>query len=101
MQFSGSSGSSNVGPEVKLADATKETNPHVFLEIEIGGDNVGRVEIELFNNICPKTRENFRCLCTGEKGKGGSGKPLHFKDSGFHRIIPGFMCQGGDFTRGN
>ena len=49
----------------------------------------------------PVTSENFRCLCTGEKGVGKSGKPLHFKGSAFHRIIPGFMAQGGDFTRGN
>ena len=49
----------------------------------------------------PKTSENFYCLCTGEKGKGQSGKDLHFKKSAFHRVIPGFMAQGGDFTRGN
>ena len=49
----------------------------------------------------PKTSENFRALCTGEKGMGKSGKPLHFKGCVWHRIIPGFMAQGGDFTVGN
>lgn len=57
--------------------------------------------MELFMDTTPKTAENFRALCTGEKGKGKSGKPLHFKNSTFHRVIPNFMCQGGDFTRGN
>ncbi|RDY01652.1 Peptidyl-prolyl cis-trans isomerase CYP19-3, partial [Mucuna pruriens] len=61
----------------------------------------GRVVMELFADATPKTAENFRALCTGEMGIGQSGKPLHYKGSTFHRIIPEFMCQGGDFTRGN
>ena len=75
--------------------------PVVFFDISIGGVESGRITMELFSEACPKTVENFRALCTGEKGTGQSGKPLHFKGSAFHRIIPGFMCQGGDFTRGN
>lgn len=76
-------------------------NPKVFFDISIGDKPAGRVEMELFKDACPKTAENFRALCTGEKGTGKSGKPLHYKGSVFHRVIPGFMCQGGDFTMGN
>jgi len=76
-------------------------NPHVFFDISIGDKPAGRIEMELFADAVPKTAENFRALCTGEKGMGKSGKPLSFKGSSFHRVIQGFMAQGGDFTRGN
>jgi peptidylprolyl isomerase len=76
-------------------------NPTVFFDMEIGGAPAGRVEMELRADVVPKTAENFRALCTGEKGVGQSGKPLHFKGSSFHRVITEFMCQGGDFTNGN
>ena len=73
----------------------------VYFDMSIGGKAAGRVIFELFSDVTPKCAENFRCLCTGERGRGRSGKNLHFKGSSFHRIIPGFMCQGGDFTKGN
>eukprot|EP01098_Paradermamoeba_levis_P005083 TRINITY_DN2162_c0_g1_i1.p1 TRINITY_DN2162_c0_g1~~TRINITY_DN2162_c0_g1_i1.p1 ORF type:complete len:172 (-),score=68.60 TRINITY_DN2162_c0_g1_i1:43-558(-) len=76
-------------------------NPVVFFDITADGSPVGRIEMTLRADVVPKTAENFRALCTGEKGVGPSGKPLHFKGSPFHRVIPGFMCQGGDFTKGN
>ncbi|CAG0879799.1 unnamed protein product [Cyprideis torosa] len=69
-------------------------NPQVFFDVKIGAVNVGRIVIMLRKDVVPKTAENFRCLCTHEKGFG-------FKGSKFHRIIPGFMLQGGDITRGN
>ena len=72
----------------------------VFFDVTIGGAPAGRVEITLTANT-PDTSENFRALCTGEKGTGKSGKPLHFKGCVFHRVINGFMAQGGDFTVGN
>ncbi|KAL6074236.1 Peptidyl-prolyl cis-trans isomerase [Balamuthia mandrillaris] len=63
----------------------------------------GRLTIQLFDEACPKTAENFRALCTGEKGASKANKTKHlwFKGNRFHRIITGFMCQGGDITRGD
>merc|ERR1712024_416230 len=65
------------------------SNPVCYFDMTIGGKDIGRIEMTLRADVVQKTAENFRALCTGEKG------------FGFHRVIPDFMCQGGDFTRGN
>lgn len=84
-----------------LPSPMSTANPRVYFDISIAGQPAGRITFELFADTVPKTAENFRALCTGEKGTGGRGKPLSYKGSAFHRIIPDFMCQGGDFTAGN
>lgn len=68
--------------------------PRVYFDVTADGEALGRVVMELRSDVVPKTAENFRALCTGEKGYG-------YKGCVFHRIIPQFMCQGGDFTEGN
>jgi peptidyl-prolyl isomerase D len=76
-------------------------NPICFFDVSIGGKPIGRITFELYSSKVPKTAENFRALCTGEKGATADGKPLHYKGCIFHRIIKGFMIQGGDFTNAN
>lgn len=73
----------------------------VFFDVSIDGQDAQRVELGLWGNVAPKCAENFRALCTGEKGVGKAGVALHFKGSKFHRVIPNFMIQGGDFTKGD
>ena len=75
----------------------KVTNK-VFFDVQIGSGEKQRIVFNLFGKTVPKTVENFRALSTCEKGEGKSGKPLCYKNSIFHRVIPGFMIQGGDFT---
>merc|ERR1711971_655885 len=86
---------------VKPLDRQQQVNPQVFLELAFDGESAGQVIIELFADIVPKTSENFRCLCTGEKGRGNSGKRLTFLGCIFHKVIAGFGCVGGDITLAN
>lgn len=90
-------------PAAPLADgtfrpppSTAMSLPRCWFEMSVGAVPVGRITFELRSDVVPRTAENFRALCTGEKGNG-----LHYKGSSFHRVIPEFMCQAGDFTAGD
>ncbi|KAJ7101465.1 cyclophilin-like domain-containing protein [Mycena belliarum] len=75
------------------------TRPIVFMDINIGETPAGRLKMELFSDIVPKTAENFRQLCTGEYRV--NSRPQGYKNATFHRVVPNFMCQGGDFLKGD
>ena len=83
------------------SDPLAEITERVYFDIQIDSADQGRIVFGLYGNEVPKTAANFATLCDGSAGIGNSGKPLHYKGSHFHRIIPGFMAQGGDFTSGD
>ncbi|GAA0154658.1 chaperone [Lithospermum erythrorhizon] len=91
--------------EQVLVEEVHQITHRVYLEVDIDKQRAGRIVIGLYGEAVPKTVENFRALCTGEMGKAANGISLHYKGTIFHRIIPGFIIQGGDITsahgRGN
>ena len=78
-----------------ILDAVARGNPVVFFDVSIAGTSAGRIKMELFADVCPRTAENFRQFCTGEYRK--NSLPVGYKASSFHRVIKSFMLQGGDF----
>jgi len=100
-QPSGASTQGQLAPPPASPWRFNPQNPKVFLDIAIGGQPCGRFIIELFADAVPRTANNFRSLCTGERGVSPTGSRLHFAGSRFHRIIKNFVCQGGDTTVGD
>ncbi|ORY05099.1 hypothetical protein K493DRAFT_252943 [Basidiobolus meristosporus CBS 931.73] len=118
IEFINTDGKSYGLPEVKSVEDLDEEQKEMVKELYESNPSVssqgpiqlskpsdlpgGRLVLELFNKDCPKTCENFRCLCTGERGVSKSTKkPLHYEGSKFFRVVPEFIAQGGDFTRGD
>lgn len=77
-----------------------QINPVVFFDITLGGEPLGRIKMELFTDVVPRTAENFRQFCTGET-KNSAGRPQGYKNCRIHRVVPQFMVQGGDFLNGD
>nr|CAB3265064.1 peptidyl-prolyl cis-trans isomerase CYP22-like [Phallusia mammillata] len=77
----------------------EQKNPIVFFDVSVGGQDIGRIRMELFADVVPKTAENFRQFCTGEYKRDGI--PIGYKGASFHRVIKDFMVQGGDFIHNN
>ncbi|KAI5476966.1 hypothetical protein MNV49_006994 [Pseudohyphozyma bogoriensis] len=88
------------GKDVVIPGAGTNGRPIVFFDISVGNTPAGRIKIELFNDICPKTAENFRQFCIGYRATRDV-QPTGYKNSILHRVIPGFMIQGGDFINGD
>ncbi|XP_075632919.1 peptidyl-prolyl cis-trans isomerase CYP21-1 [Castanea sativa] len=83
------------------AEEVPEITHRVYFDVDIEEQRQGRIVIGLYGQVVPKTVENFRALCTGEKGKDAHGKKLHYKGAPFHRIVSGFVIQGGDIVHGD
>ncbi|EYU40426.1 hypothetical protein ABFS82_14G120400 [Erythranthe guttata] len=87
--------------QVEKTEKVHEITHIVFLDVDIDEQRIGRITVGLYGQVVPKTVENFRALCTGEMGKAVNKKVLHYKRTPFHRIIPGFLIQGGDIASGD
>ena len=88
-------------PLATIISPLAKVTEKVYFDVEIEGESVGRITFGLFGDVVPKTAKNFATLCEGSAGTGNSGKPLHYKGSNFHRVIPGFIVQGGDIVSGD